>query len=157
MALYGRELSARDMECQMLAGACVNPRFTVGEVKVWQERDQAGKDIHALVGAIMELSEWRSTPGRRLISNFEARPETEFAFFLATELGMTVGDLTRRMSNWEFVQWMTFYGRRRQDAELAEIRPGSDGESWPVTLTLTSRCRDSRGARLPGRAGPCRA
>lgn len=34
---------------------------------------------------------------------------------------MTVDDLTRRMSNWEFVQWMTYYGRRRQDAELAEM------------------------------------
>lgn len=70
MALYGRELSARDMECQMLAGACVNPRFTVGEVKVWQERDQAGKDIHALVGAIMELSGMEIGAGKAAYKQF---------------------------------------------------------------------------------------
>lgn len=70
MALYGRELSARDMECQMLAGACVNPRFTVGEVKVWQEHDQAGKDIHALVGAIMELSGMEIDAGKAAYKQF---------------------------------------------------------------------------------------
>jgi hypothetical protein len=32
---------------------------------------------------------------------------------------MTVGELLARMSNWEFVQWMTFYGRRMQDQQLA--------------------------------------
>jgi hypothetical protein len=34
---------------------------------------------------------------------------------------MTVGDMLARMSNWEFVQWMTFYGRRAQERELAEL------------------------------------
>lgn len=32
---------------------------------------------------------------------------------------MTVGELIARMSNWEFVQWMTYFGRRAQEAELA--------------------------------------
>ena len=70
MALYGRELSARDMECEMLAGACVNPRFTVGEVKVWQERDQAGQDIMALVDAIMELSGMEIGAGKAAYKQF---------------------------------------------------------------------------------------
>lgn len=72
MALYGRELSARDMECQMLAGACVNPRFTIGEVKVWQERDQAGQDIHALVEAIMELSGMVIDAGKAAYKQFRS-------------------------------------------------------------------------------------
>lgn len=32
---------------------------------------------------------------------------------------MTVGEMLARMSNWEFVQWMTFYGRRAQEEQLA--------------------------------------
>jgi hypothetical protein len=52
-------------------------------------------------------------------SDFEARPEHEFAFFLAERLGMTVGELLNRMSNWEFIQWMTFYGRRMQEQQLS--------------------------------------
>jgi hypothetical protein len=34
---------------------------------------------------------------------------------------MTVDDLTARMSNAEFVGWMIYYGRRRQEAELAQL------------------------------------
>jgi len=70
MALYGRELSARDMECEMLAGACVNPRFTIGEVKIWQERDQAGQDIMALVDAIMGLSGMEIGAGKAAYKQF---------------------------------------------------------------------------------------
>ena len=32
---------------------------------------------------------------------------------------MTVAEMTRRMSNAEFVEWMIYFGRRRQEAELA--------------------------------------
>lgn len=32
---------------------------------------------------------------------------------------MTVGELLNRMSNWEFIQWMTFYGRRMQEQQLS--------------------------------------
>ena len=53
-------------------------------------------------------------------NDFDARPDLEFAFFLVEKLGgMTVGELLARMSNWEFVQWMTYYGRRAQEAQLA--------------------------------------
>ena len=52
-------------------------------------------------------------------SDFAARPDLEFAFFLARELHMTVAELTHRMSNREFLEWQIFYGRRAQEAELA--------------------------------------
>jgi hypothetical protein len=32
---------------------------------------------------------------------------------------MTVADLLARMSNKEFVEWMIYYGRRMQEAQLA--------------------------------------
>jgi len=32
---------------------------------------------------------------------------------------MTVADLLTRMSNKEFVEWMIYYGRRAQEAQLA--------------------------------------
>jgi hypothetical protein len=32
---------------------------------------------------------------------------------------MTVGDLTARMTNMEFVGWMIYYGRQAQRAQLA--------------------------------------
>jgi hypothetical protein len=34
---------------------------------------------------------------------------------------MTVDELTGRMTNAEFVKWMIYYGRRRQEAELAAL------------------------------------
>lgn len=40
-------------------------------------------------------------------------------FFLAERLNMTAGELSERMSNREFLQWTIYYGRRRQEAELA--------------------------------------
>lgn len=32
---------------------------------------------------------------------------------------MTVAELTMRMSNQEYVEWMIYFGRRGQEAELA--------------------------------------
>jgi hypothetical protein len=32
---------------------------------------------------------------------------------------MTVDDLHERMSNQEFIGWMIYYGRRRQEAQLS--------------------------------------
>lgn len=58
-------------------------------------------------------------PGRRPTNDFEARPDIEFTYFLAKELGMTVAELRTRMSNEEFVGWTVFYGRRAQEIELA--------------------------------------
>lgn len=53
-------------------------------------------------------------------SPFEADPESEFAFFLAAKLGMTVGELNARMHNAEYVQWAVYYGREAQRRQLAE-------------------------------------
>ena len=53
------------------------------------------------------------------IYSFEAHPDIEFSFSLAEKLGMTVAELTERMSNREFLQWMIFYGRRAQEQQLA--------------------------------------
>lgn len=37
---------------------------------------------------------------------------------------MTVGELFTRMSNAEYVAWMTYYGRRSQEAQLAAASRG---------------------------------
>ena len=52
-------------------------------------------------------------------SDFEARPDEEFAFFLADRLGMTVDELSVRMTYREFLQWTVYHGRRGQEAQLA--------------------------------------
>ncbi len=43
----------------------------------------------------------------------------EFEFRLAEKLGMTVGRLRAEMSQEEFTQWLVFWQRRAQRAELA--------------------------------------
>jgi hypothetical protein len=35
---------------------------------------------------------------------------------------MTVGDMLSRMSNQEFIAWTIYYGRRKQEAQLAQSR-----------------------------------
>jgi hypothetical protein len=52
-------------------------------------------------------------------SDFEARPDYEFAFFLADRLGMTVDELSVRMTYREFLEWTVYHGRRGQEAQLA--------------------------------------
>ena len=46
--------------------------------------------------------------------------EKVFAFRLARDLGMTYGELKRRMSNREFTQWLAFYSFERKQREEAE-------------------------------------
>ena len=50
---------------------------------------------------------------------FEANPEMEFEFFLAAELGMTVGRLRQEMSSDEFTRWCIYYGRKAQQEDIA--------------------------------------
>ena len=45
--------------------------------------------------------------------------ELEFEFFLAERLGMTVDEMSERMTNLEFRKWVIFFGRRKQQKELA--------------------------------------
>lgn len=33
---------------------------------------------------------------------------------------MTVGEMLDRMTNGEFMEWMVYYGRRKQEQELAQ-------------------------------------
>lgn len=51
---------------------------------------------------------------------FEDDAEAEFEFFLAKELGMTVGQLRTEISQDEFMRWNVYYARRAQEAELAK-------------------------------------
>lgn len=48
--------------------------------------------------------------------------DLEFEHFLAVELGMTVGELRRRMSAEEFMRWTVYYGRKAQRAEMERSR-----------------------------------
>ncbi|HKY76001.1 MAG TPA: hypothetical protein VJS45_07670 [Acidimicrobiia bacterium] len=40
-------------------------------------------------------------------------------FFVAEQLGMTVGELRARMSSDEFIGWTIYFGRKGQRRELA--------------------------------------
>lgn len=55
----------------------------------------------------------------------EAEPSSEFEFFLAAKLGMTVGEMRRRMSSLEFVRWGIYYARQAQREELATKAGGA--------------------------------
>jgi hypothetical protein len=48
--------------------------------------------------------------------------DLEFEFFLASELGMTVGQMRDEMDNDEFVHWAMYYARKSQQQELANQR-----------------------------------
>lgn len=50
---------------------------------------------------------------------FEDDPELEMEFFVAEQLGMTVGELRARMSSDEFLGWAVYFGRKSQRRELA--------------------------------------
>lgn len=50
---------------------------------------------------------------------FEASPETEFEYFLAQKLGMTVAGLRADMGQREFLEWGIYYARKAQREELA--------------------------------------
>jgi hypothetical protein len=49
---------------------------------------------------------------------FETNPETEFEFFLAQKLGLTVRRLRAEMDQQEFLEWGVFYARKAQREEL---------------------------------------
>lgn len=54
----------------------------------------------------------------------DRNPETEFEFFLATKLGMTVARLREEMSQREFVAWSIYYQRLAQLQEMAQAQGG---------------------------------
>lgn len=49
-------------------------------------------------------------------------PELEFEHYLAVKLGMTVGEMRRRMTQAEFVRWDVYYARIAQAAELERLQ-----------------------------------
>lgn len=59
---------------------------------------------------------------RRLTKAFQANPDLEFEFFLAAELGMTVGRLREELSSDEFLYWGTYYARKAQREELEQLK-----------------------------------
>lgn len=61
---------------------------------------------------------------RRRPFGFLTGQTNEFEFFLAAELGMTVGRLRAEMTNEEFVQWQSYYKVRGQREELANLKAG---------------------------------
>jgi allophanate hydrolase subunit 2 len=48
--------------------------------------------------------------------------ELEFEHYLAERLGMTVGDMRRRMSMAEFITWSIYYQRKAQRIELERAK-----------------------------------
>ncbi len=50
---------------------------------------------------------------------FASRPDLEFEYALANELGMTVARLRAEMPAEEFVRWQVWHGRKQQAEELA--------------------------------------
>ena len=63
-------------------------------------------------------------PTRRRTKAFEANPTSEFEFFLAQKLGMTVGRLRSEMSADEFLRWGVYYARLAQREELERLKAG---------------------------------
>lgn len=57
-------------------------------------------------------------PRKEIYLTFENEPGAEFEFFLATQLGKTVAQLQREMSQAEFVAWDIYFQRIVQQREL---------------------------------------
>lgn len=54
----------------------------------------------------------------------DSRPDLEFDYVLAEKLGMTVGELRRRMSQAEWLGWYVYLGRKAQRREMAQLMAG---------------------------------
>jgi hypothetical protein len=70
MTFYGRELNAAQMECEVLALALVEPKFSVKEVAKWQENSAAGADIMHVVHVVMNLSGMDLGAGKEAYKRF---------------------------------------------------------------------------------------
>lgn len=53
-----------------------------------------------------------------------ATTDLEFEYYLAEQLGMTVGKMRREMSAQEYLEWQIYYGRKAQKAEMRGKRGG---------------------------------
>lgn len=52
-------------------------------------------------------------------TNFKNNPDLLFQFRLAKELGMTVAELTTKMSALEYAQWLEFFLYEKQERDKA--------------------------------------
>lgn len=70
MAVYGRELSAAQMEQVIVSDACVEPSFSVREVEQWQSNSTAGGPLFDLVNKIVEISGMEIGSGKAAYKRF---------------------------------------------------------------------------------------
>lgn len=63
----------------------------------------------------------RTSP-RRYTKAFEKNSSSEFEFYLAQKLSMTVSEMRQRMSNMEFEHWQIYYARIAQREEMARLQ-----------------------------------
>lgn len=65
-------------------------------------------------------------PRKAAYRALDADPELEFEFFLAQELGRTVGELRTSLSQEEFLYWGMYYARKaqREELEMAKAKGG---------------------------------
>ena len=63
-------------------------------------------------------------PTKAAYKLFEKSPETEFEFYLAQKLSMTVERMRDEMSQAEFVAWSIYYARIAQRRELEQAKAG---------------------------------
>lgn len=70
VGFYGRELDAGEMECQVLALACVEPKFSAAEIRKWQENSAAGEDIMEVVRVVLHLSGMDLGAGKEAYKRF---------------------------------------------------------------------------------------
>jgi hypothetical protein len=61
-------------------------------------------------------------PPRTPTKAFEADTSLEFDYFLAEQLGMTVGTMRATMSGEEWIGWQVYYGRKAQRREMENRR-----------------------------------
>lgn len=47
-------------------------------------------------------------------------PAVEWEHYIAERIGMTVGELRRRMGHDEFIRWQVYYGRKWQKQQQAQ-------------------------------------
>lgn len=65
------------------------------------------------------------TPQRTPTKAFQRNPSLENEFYIAQKLGWrSVREMRRGLGQLEYVQWVVYFGRRKQDEELAAWKSG---------------------------------
>lgn len=62
---------------------------------------------------------------RRPTKAFQADPNLENEFYIALQLGWkSVAAMRKGLSAYEYMQWCVYFGRRKQDQEIADWKAG---------------------------------